>query len=191
MLDVALEYGLIGSNPARQRRRRLKANRPGRAYLDSADQITALLAAAGGLDAKARVDRKHVARRPLLATLVFAGLRIGELLDCGGATSISRQAGSLRKRQDPGGGPEDKDSSGASRGARVVQARRSPHRARFLRLRHFEQSTSVFRQRRSRMLNRSVQVANEHVQSREETPLPALDAARAAAQLCLAAVRDR
>jgi integrase len=81
ILDVAVEYDLIDSNPARGRRRRLTANRPARAYLDSAAQMAALLAAAAELDNEARPDRRHVARRPLLATLVFAGLRIGELLE--------------------------------------------------------------------------------------------------------------
>jgi integrase len=59
----------------------IEARKPQRSYLDSAEQIAALLNAAGELDAAARADRQHVARRPLLATLVFAGLRIGELLE--------------------------------------------------------------------------------------------------------------
>ena len=81
ILEVAVEYALIPANPATGRRRRLKADRPQRAYLDSARQIAALLDAAGALDAEARPDRRHIARRPLLATLCFAGLRIGELLE--------------------------------------------------------------------------------------------------------------
>ena len=81
ILDVAVEYELIDANPARGRRRLLKQDPPRRAYLNSANQIAALLDAAGQLDATARPDRRHVARRPLLATLVFAGLRIGELLE--------------------------------------------------------------------------------------------------------------
>ena len=81
ILDVAVEYELIGSNPARGKRRRLAQERPRRAYLDSASQVAALLDAAGELDAEARADRQHVPRRPMIATLVFAGLRIGELLE--------------------------------------------------------------------------------------------------------------
>jgi integrase len=46
-----------------------------------ADQIDALLDAAGQLDEEARVDRRATRRRTLLATLVFAGLRIGEALE--------------------------------------------------------------------------------------------------------------
>lgn len=80
ILEVAVEYDLISSNPARGKRRKLKADRPARAYLDSAEQIAALLDAARELDSEARNDRSHVARRPMLATLGLAGLRIGELL---------------------------------------------------------------------------------------------------------------
>jgi integrase len=50
-------------------------------WLDRAEQIATLLDAAGELDRAARRDRRHVPRRATLATLVFAGLRIGELLD--------------------------------------------------------------------------------------------------------------
>ena len=44
ILDVAVEYGHIPANPASGKRRKLKADRPPRAYLDSAAQIAALLA---------------------------------------------------------------------------------------------------------------------------------------------------
>lgn len=67
-------------NNARGRRRRVRAPKPNRSYLDTAEQITALLDAASQLDAEARSDRRHVHRRALLATLAFAGLRLGELL---------------------------------------------------------------------------------------------------------------
>ena len=77
---MAVEYGYSRSNPARGKRRKLKATRPQRAYLDSAGQIIALLDAAAELDAEARRRSAHVGRRPLLATLIFAGLRISELL---------------------------------------------------------------------------------------------------------------
>ena len=59
----------------------MKADRPQRAYLDSARQIEALLEAAADLDRGSRADRQHVNRRAQLATLVFAGLRIGEFLN--------------------------------------------------------------------------------------------------------------
>jgi integrase len=52
-----------------------------RSYLDTAEQVGALLDAAGQLDAEARADRRHVNRRAMLAVLTFAGLRLGELLN--------------------------------------------------------------------------------------------------------------
>jgi integrase len=78
ILEDAVEYELIDRNPARGRRRRLPAAPPRRSWLDRADHISALLDAAGELDAKARVQKGQ--RRALLATLTFAGLRIGEAL---------------------------------------------------------------------------------------------------------------
>jgi integrase len=85
ILEVAVEYGLIPSNPARGRRRRLKPQKAPPVWLDRAEQIEALLDAAGELDNHAKANGGHdqkgglVYRRALLSTLVFAGLRIGEL----------------------------------------------------------------------------------------------------------------
>jgi integrase len=78
ILEAAVEYELIDRNPARGRRRRLPAVAPRRSWLDRADHIAALLDAAGKLDARATICRGQ--RRALLATLTFAGLRIGEAL---------------------------------------------------------------------------------------------------------------
>src|SRR5208283_4336820 len=78
--DRAVEYGQMDRNPARGRRRRLKADKPAPVWLDSAEHIAALLDAAGELDREARADRQ-VPRRAILATLTLAGLRIGELVD--------------------------------------------------------------------------------------------------------------
>ncbi|MDE3075006.1 MAG: site-specific integrase, partial [Chloroflexota bacterium] len=78
VLETAVEYGMIDRNPARGRRRRLPAVTPPRSWLDRADHIAALLDGARTLDARARVLRGQ--RRALLATLMFAGLRIGEAL---------------------------------------------------------------------------------------------------------------
>lgn len=79
ILEAAEERELIARNPARGRRRRVRARKPQRSYLDTAQQIAALLDAAGQLDSEARY--RHIRRRAMLATLIFAGLRIGELLD--------------------------------------------------------------------------------------------------------------
>ncbi|MDX6641206.1 MAG: integrase [Solirubrobacteraceae bacterium] len=84
ILDVADERELITRNPVRvnPRNRKLKVRRVRRAYLDRPEQIEALIAAAGELDAEAhnRADRDTCLRRPMIATLIFAGLRIGEAL---------------------------------------------------------------------------------------------------------------
>ena len=74
MLAVAVEYELIGANPAAGRRRRLKGTRPARLSVEP-EQLMALL------DAAAAEKPLLAGRgRPLLATLAGAGLRIGEAL---------------------------------------------------------------------------------------------------------------
>jgi integrase len=79
ILEAAADRDLIGRNPARGRGRKVRERAPARTYLETAGQIAALLDAAEELDEEARADRKHVQRRAILATLTFAGLRIGEL----------------------------------------------------------------------------------------------------------------
>jgi integrase len=78
ILETAVEYDLIDRNVAQGRRRRLTAPEPSRTSLDRAEHITALLDATAELDGEALV--RHSQRRALVATLVFAGLRIGEAL---------------------------------------------------------------------------------------------------------------
>src|SRR3954453_8790 len=84
ILDVADERELITRNPVRvnPRNRKLKVRRVRRAYLDRPEQIEALLLAATALDAEAtnRADPDTCLRRPMLATLIFGGLRISEAL---------------------------------------------------------------------------------------------------------------
>jgi integrase len=79
ILDAALDRDLVTRNVARGRGRKVRERAPQRSYLETAEQIAALLDAAGKLDTEAREDRQHVGRRAMLATLTFAGLRIGEL----------------------------------------------------------------------------------------------------------------
>lgn len=79
ILESAVERELIGRNPAKGKGRRVRERAPRRSYLETAAQIRALLDAAGELDRAAQPACQHVERRAMLATLTFAGLRIGEL----------------------------------------------------------------------------------------------------------------
>jgi integrase len=77
VMAQAVEYGYAPVNPAAGKRRKLKTTKPERLFLEPA-QVAALLDAASELDSEDRSRRRY--RRPLLATLAFAGLRVGELL---------------------------------------------------------------------------------------------------------------
>lgn len=79
ILESAVERDLIARNPAKGKDRRVRERAPQRTYLDTAEQIDALLRAAGDLDALALDHHRHVERRAILAVFMFAGLRIGEL----------------------------------------------------------------------------------------------------------------
>jgi integrase len=78
ILEDAVERELIPRNVAQGRKRRLRTSQPQRSWLDRAIHIKALLDAARALDKNALARKGQ--RRALLATLVFAGPRIGEAL---------------------------------------------------------------------------------------------------------------
>lgn len=77
LLSFAVEYGWIDENPAAGSRRRIKVERSLAPHLESAGQIAAVLGVAAELDA----DRGWLIddRLPVVATLVFSGLRVHEL----------------------------------------------------------------------------------------------------------------
>ena len=77
ILDAAVEYALLPSNPARGARRRLKADRPTRRFLE-ADELGELLSVAAELDRCARSDHQ-IGRRPMIAVMAKSGLRVGEV----------------------------------------------------------------------------------------------------------------
>jgi integrase len=81
ILESAVERELISRNVARGRGRKLREGHIVRSYLGTAAQIESLLAAAGAIDReKADTARDaHFKRRPMIATMIYAGLRIGEL----------------------------------------------------------------------------------------------------------------
>jgi integrase len=96
ILESGVEYEHIPRNVAAGRRRRLPSVTPRRTFLDRADHIAALLDGAKVLDDTALSRRGQ--RRALLATLVFAGLRIGEALALNwGEVDLAR--GTLTVRQ--------------------------------------------------------------------------------------------
>jgi integrase len=65
ILEDAMEYGYIQRNPARGRRRRVKASKPQRSVVEP-EQLLSLIEAA---------NQRH---RPIIATLAGGGLRVGE-----------------------------------------------------------------------------------------------------------------
>lgn len=73
ILETAVEYGKIPSNPATGKRRRLKTTRPSRPWVEP-EQLMVLLDAAKTDDGKAGVGRV------LLGLLAGTGVRIGEAL---------------------------------------------------------------------------------------------------------------
>lgn len=77
VLSVALEYKLVSENAAAGKRRRLPQPHVAPVYLDTAEQIEALLEAAAELDRDPKFTLAD--RRAALAALVFAGPRAHEL----------------------------------------------------------------------------------------------------------------
>jgi integrase len=78
VLDDAVEYELIDSNPARGRRRRLRVAKPRRSFLEP-DQVVDLLDVAGEWE-DSLPDHQRYGRRALLALLCLAGPRISEAI---------------------------------------------------------------------------------------------------------------
>jgi integrase len=100
ILEVAVEYELVGRNPAKGRRRRLPAPSPRRTWLDRAEHIVALLDGARMLDAKALTCLGQ--RRALLATLIYTPGRASVRRSrCAGAMSTSREAPSRSAARRP------------------------------------------------------------------------------------------
>lgn len=79
ILEVAVRHDIVARNPARGKEARLKVSKPPPVWIDRPEHAAALLDAAGELDREAPYGRRHVPRRLMLATLLFSGLRLGEL----------------------------------------------------------------------------------------------------------------
>jgi integrase len=173
ILEVAVERELISRNPARGRRRRLKQRKPERTWLDRAEQITALLQAAGELDHEARFDRRATPRRALLAALALGGLRIGEGLALLWR-DVDLAAGRLRVR--------DSKTDAGVRHVNLLPALReelSVHKAqtKFARPDDFVFPTDRGGKAnpsnvRNRIMARTVERTNEKLARRDAAPLP-------------------
>jgi integrase len=79
ILESALERELIVRNPAKGKGRKVREHRAVKSYLETAAQIETLLDAAGEMDRRALPEHAHIKRRAVLATMIYAGLRIGEV----------------------------------------------------------------------------------------------------------------
>jgi integrase len=173
ILEVAIERELLSRNPARGKRRRLKQGAPPRTWLDRAEQIAALIDAAAQLDEEARVDRRTIRRSTQLATLVFAGLRIGEALAVRWR-DVDLAAGRLHVRDaKTGAGVRHVDLLPVLREELTVQKAGTPYG---------EPDDLVFPTEaggqqnpsnvRKRVMRRAVERANANLAERDSSPLP-------------------
>jgi integrase len=78
ILEQAVDGGLLSSNPAVGKRRRLKTRKPPRRFLE-ADELRDLLAMAADVDRAAR--HYQIGRKPMIAVMAMAGLRVTEMCE--------------------------------------------------------------------------------------------------------------
>ena len=169
ILEVAAEYELIERNPAKGKRRRMKASKPAPVWLDRAGHIAVLLDAAGQLDAQARRDRQHITRRAILATLVFAGPRLGEL--CGlrwRDVDLTARRLTIRESKTEAG-VRQVDILPALRRELERLPRCRPDDLVFATHRGTPHSQSNIR---NRVLAPAIEIANKQLEGRGEVPLP-------------------
>jgi integrase len=172
ILELAVEYGHLPSNPASGRRRRLKvpARRP--VHLDTAEKIQALLDAAGELDCDPR--RPTSDRRAIVATLILAGPRAHELCHlhwgdvdlANGRIHVGRSKTQAGLREIPLL-PLLRDELAAHKAASYPSGPRDPV---------FPTGTGGHRDKdnlRNRILAPALTRADELLLEREQTPLPA------------------
>lgn len=173
ILEGAVERELIARNPAKGRGRGVRERAPRRSYLDTAAQIEALLDTAGELDREAHPACRHIERRAMLATLTFAGLRIGELCALRWR-DVDLAAGWLHVGEaKTDAGRRRVKLRGALRDELVsVRARRSqatPDGFVFPTLTGGRPSPNNFR---SRVLGRTVERANKNLAELDSVPIP-------------------
>jgi integrase len=148
ILDVAIERELIDRNPARGRQRKLKRSKPHRTWLDRAELIAALLAAAGGL----RIS-ETLALRWRDVDLAIGVLRVGTAKTDAGVREVDllpalRDELLDHKAKTPFSGPDDYAFPTES------GERQNPSNV------------------RNRVLARAIRRANENRAKRDLAPLP-------------------
>ncbi len=173
ILEEAVEYGMIPSNPAKGRRRRLRTTQPAPVWLDGPAQIQALLDGAGDVDREFEPLGIAPYRRAMIATLTFAGLRVGELcelrwrdVDLSGGRILVRQSKTDAGRRSIDLLPALRDEL-ASHKARVKPA--DPDEYVFVTSKGRCHNPSNIRKR---VVDRAVEHANERLKRAGEVPLP-------------------
>lgn len=171
ILKRARKYKYISENPVKDADRLKQPKRPP-IYLDRAEHIAALLDAANQLDREARPGGQHIPRRAILATLVLAGLRIGELLELQWR-DVDLTAGRIQVRQ-------SKTDAGV-RQVDMLPALRDELLALKASTRRPDAGDLVFPTRRgspfnpsnirNRVLAPAVALANEHLAAADDVPL--------------------
>jgi integrase len=173
ILESAVERELIARNPAKGKGRRVRERAPRRSYLETAAQIRALLDAAGELDREAHPACQHIERRAILATLTFAGLRIGELCALRWRdVDLAAQWLNVGEAKTDAGRRRVKLRGALRDELLTVRARRPQSPADgfvFPTLNGGRPSTDNVR---SRVLNIAVKRANENLTKQEVSPLP-------------------
>ncbi len=173
ILESAVERGLMAHNPARGRRVRVRERPSQRNHLERAAQIEVLLEAASELDHAPSPGAHHVERRAMLATLIFAGLRIGELcalrwcdidLASGWMTILDTKTDAGRRRVNVRGALGDE-----LRAVRARSSRAAPDAFVFLTRRGRRQDAHNFR---ARVLLPVIARANANLAERGLPPLP-------------------
>src|SRR5260370_1184078 len=169
--ETEVEYGHLESNPARGRRRRLKADRPRRTWLEP-EQIKPLLdATVRGLRGGKTVP--DVRTRVLFATAICAGLRVGELLQLRWA-DVDLAQGRIRVA-------ESKTPAGRDRDVHIWPELREELAVYKATTRHAEPEDYVFgtstgkpdtRTNIAKRLSRAVTRANQLREGDDQAPIP-------------------